>query len=55
MGAITSVIGAPAIANGRPAVRSDSPPDSWYLEPDDEPDHECRGVWCTDRSHRDDD
>lgn len=31
----------------------DSPPPSWYDEPEED-DHGCRGVWCHDRSHRDD-
>jgi hypothetical protein len=33
-------------------MSSDSPPDSWY-EPAEDDDHECRGVWCIDQSHRD--
>lgn len=32
---------------------SDSPPPWWY-EPPDEDDHDCRGVWCTDASHKED-
>lgn len=42
------------MVGGGGTMMYDSPSPEWYIEPEDE-DHSCTGVWCNDRSHRDED